>query len=369
MIKSLYTGNTAMRALKGARPLSSTPVTVVSGRGGRSSTSSHTVTVFGATGRMGLYLVNNLGQIGTQLIIPHRCDPFTAQNLKMSSDLGQQHAVHTPDFNDEKKLEELVKYSDVVVNLTGSHRYRLHHSFLDSNVTLTHKIARACKNMEVPCFIHMSSINADPNSISRFYKTKALSEEVVLHELPDAAIICRLADCFHARDDFTHYYARINGRARLLQKGTTNVYKQGHYTYKQPVYGPDVMRAVTNIIRLNDQDRKRLYQFVGPKVYSLHDLFTSITNIVQRDFKPKHMMRKYYAERLFNETYIRYQLISDMPTPGLPGLEDLGIVPSTLEDKGLFWLRNYRIFWQTWDPVDGRRSNIYNNPFGTGEVC
>ena len=37
----------------------------------------------------------------------------------MSSDLGQQHAVHTPDFNDEKKLEELVKYSDVVVNLTG----------------------------------------------------------------------------------------------------------------------------------------------------------------------------------------------------------------------------------------------------------
>ena len=83
MIKSLYTGNTAMRALKGARTLSSTPVTVVSGRGGRSSTSSHTVTVFGATGRMGLYLVNNLGQIGTQLIIPHRCDPFTAQNLKV----------------------------------------------------------------------------------------------------------------------------------------------------------------------------------------------------------------------------------------------------------------------------------------------
>ena len=55
---------------------------------------------------------------------------------------------------------------------------RLHHTFEDSNVALTHKIARACKKMDVPTFIHMSHVNAAHDSPSRFLKSKALSEEV-----------------------------------------------------------------------------------------------------------------------------------------------------------------------------------------------
>ena len=156
MLKTLQTTG---QVLRGARALGTSPVTISSGRGGRSSTNSHTVTVFGATGRMGRYLVNSLGQQGTQIILPHRCDVHTVQYLKvsyseakepaftrlailaqslklsiyfkgvlrgnntffpqLSSDLGQQHPVYTPDFNDEAHLEEVVKYSDVVVNLTG----------------------------------------------------------------------------------------------------------------------------------------------------------------------------------------------------------------------------------------------------------
>ena len=80
MLKTLQSTAQVMR---GVRALSASPVTIASGRGGRSSTNSHTVTIFGATGRMGRYLVNSLGQQGTQLIIPHRCDPYTAQYLKV----------------------------------------------------------------------------------------------------------------------------------------------------------------------------------------------------------------------------------------------------------------------------------------------
>lgn len=366
MLKSLQGGALAVR---GARAFSASPVTVITGRGGRSSTGSHTVTIFGATGRMGRYLVNNLGQIGTQMVIPHRCDPFNAQFLKVSSDLGQQHSIYTPDFNDDAKLEEVVKYSDVVVNLTGSHRPRIHHSFLDSNVTLTHRIARACKNAGVPTFIHMSHVNADPDSPSKFLQTKALSEEVVLHELPNAAIIVRLSDCFHAFDDFSHYFARTNSRQRLYKKGATQIYKSGLYTFKQPVYGPDAMKGVCNIIQTNDQDRHRLYQFVGPKTYSLNEFMEAITDITFRMYKPRFNRVRHLVEAniLKHENYIRYQMVSDMPIPGLPGLEDVGVKPIVFEDKALFWLRNYRIFWQVWDPVDGQRSSIYGNTMGTGE--
>ena len=43
--------------------------------------------------------------------------------------------------------------------------------------------------------------------------------QIVLHELPNAAIIIRSADCFHGWDEFSHYLARINTRKRLIQKG------------------------------------------------------------------------------------------------------------------------------------------------------
>lgn len=52
--------------------------------------------------------------------------------------------------------------------------------------------------------------------------------------------------------------------------GATYLYRGGAYTYMQPVYGPDAMRGVANIVKLNDQERQRLYQFVGPKTYSLN---------------------------------------------------------------------------------------------------
>jgi len=215
----------------------------------------------------------------------------------------------------------------------------------------------------------MSSLSADPDSQCLFYRTKALSEQVVLHELPNSAIIVRAADTFHAFDIMTHYLARINARKRLIQKGRTLIYKEGKATYKAPVYGPDVTRAITNIIMMNDQDRQRLYQFAGPKTYSLNELMESITHLTQRSYKPVHRLipSEILSRVVKSEDFIRYQMTSDTPTAGLPGLEDVGVVPTHFEDKAMLWLRSYRVFWQTWDPIDGRKSDIYNNTLGTGE--
>ena len=40
--------------------------------------------------------------------------------IQVSSDLGQMHFVECNDYNDGDLLRECVKYSDVVVNLTGT---------------------------------------------------------------------------------------------------------------------------------------------------------------------------------------------------------------------------------------------------------
>ena len=59
------------------------------GTGGRSSFSGKVATVFGATGVMGRILVNRLGKMGTQIIVPNRSDELIARPLKLCGDLGQ----------------------------------------------------------------------------------------------------------------------------------------------------------------------------------------------------------------------------------------------------------------------------------------
>lgn len=63
--------------------------TLKRGTGGRSSFNGTVATVFGASGFLGRALVNRLGKMGTQVVVPYRGDPSQVQPLKLAGDLGQ----------------------------------------------------------------------------------------------------------------------------------------------------------------------------------------------------------------------------------------------------------------------------------------
>lgn len=85
--------------------------------GGRSSVSGHTVTVFGATGFLGRYLVSKLAKEGTQVIVPYR-DEDSKRHLKVSGDLGQVVSLEW-DARNPDQIHEAVRHSDTVYNLVG----------------------------------------------------------------------------------------------------------------------------------------------------------------------------------------------------------------------------------------------------------
>ncbi len=59
------------------------------GSGGRSSFSGVVATVFGATGFIGRYVVNRLGRMGSQVVVPYRGDEHDYRHLCPMGDLGQ----------------------------------------------------------------------------------------------------------------------------------------------------------------------------------------------------------------------------------------------------------------------------------------
>ena len=62
---------------------------VKKGTGGRSSFSGVVATVFGATGFIGRYIVNRLGRMGSQVVVPFRGDEHDYRHLRPMGDLGQ----------------------------------------------------------------------------------------------------------------------------------------------------------------------------------------------------------------------------------------------------------------------------------------
>lgn len=60
--------------------------------------------------------------------------------------------------------------------------------------------------------------------------------------------------------------------------------------------------------------------------------------------------------------------ISDTPQEGLPGLVDVGITPTRFEDVAIDWLLYYRPYWNTYDSLDGHRTDVAHHPAGTSNL-
>merc|ERR1719453_823865 len=89
-------------------------------KGGRSSISGITATVFGGYGFMGRYFIEELGLIGSRVYIPYRGCELEVRHLKPMFDLGQLGLMpFSP--RDDASIMETIRSSDVVINMIGKH--------------------------------------------------------------------------------------------------------------------------------------------------------------------------------------------------------------------------------------------------------
>ncbi|XP_074907760.1 NADH dehydrogenase [ubiquinone] 1 alpha subcomplex subunit 9, mitochondrial [Buteo buteo] len=316
------------------------------GRSGRSSVSGIVATVFGATGFLGRYVVNRLGRIGSQVIIPYRCDQYDLMYLRPMGDLGQLLFLEW-DCKDKDSIRRAVEHSNVVINLVGKEWETKNFSFEDEFVNIPKSIAQITREAGVETLIHISHLNASMKSPSKYLRSKAVGENVVREEFPDA-IILKPSEMFGREDRFLNHYANMRwfGGVPLISLGKKTV--------KQPVYVVDVAKAIINAIK--DPDAKgKTYALAGPNRYLLYDMVEYIYAVCFRTFLPYPLPRPLYrlVARFFEinpfEPWITRDKVdrfhtTDMTFPDLPGLEDLGIQPTSLEQKAIEALRRHRRF-------------------------
>nr|XP_015820923.2 NADH dehydrogenase [ubiquinone] 1 alpha subcomplex subunit 9, mitochondrial [Nothobranchius furzeri] len=315
------------------------------GKGGRSSCSGIAATVFGATGFLGRYVVNKLGRIGSQVVVPFRCDQYDLMYIRPMGDLGQIIFMEW-DPRNKDSIQRALEHSNVVINLVGREWETRNNRFEDVFVTIPQQLARAAKEAGVPTFIHVSHLNADIRSPSKYLRNKAVGENVVREEFPEA-IIMKPAEMFGREDRFFNHYANMRWFG-----GAIPLIALGKKTVKQPVYVVDVAQAIVNALR-DPGAKGKTYALVGPSRYLLRDLVEHIYAVAHRPFIPYplprplyHLVAKFFALNPFEpwttpDKVDRFHT-TDMKHPGLPGLEDLGIVPSSVEERAIEILRRHR---------------------------
>jgi len=239
--------------------------------GGRSSVSGVIATVFGCTGFLGRYVVNSLGRVGSQVVIPYRGEEKSYTHLKVMGDLGQIIPLQW-DIRDKDSIRHACRYSNVIINLVGSKYDTRNFTLHNVHVEGAKRIAEVAKELDVDKFIHVSALGASLDASSDWLKTKAEGELAVKSIFPKATIV-RPGTMFGAQDNYLNSIATMMKfwPAYLLLNANTEV---------QPLWVNDVAKAILNMLKIRESEGIT-YELGGPHIVTNRQLVEWVNSLLK----------------------------------------------------------------------------------------
>ena len=306
------------------------------------------VTVFGASGFVGRYVVRELARTGARVRAAVR-RPDRAGFLKPMGDVGQITPIQA-NIRDDAPVPAAVAGADTVINLVGILFPHGKQNFLSLQADGARRVAAAAKAAGAERLIQMSAIGASPNSESVYASTKGIGESYVHDIFPEASIV-RPSLVFGPEDDFFNRFAalaRIAPALPLIGGGPTRL---------QPVYVGDVADAIAAIAAGKGKPGTT-YELGGPRVYSFRRLIEMILEEIGRKRLlvpvpfPVAMVQAAVLELspvpLLTRDQVRLLRHDNVLSGDYPGLDDLAIEPTSLEAILPSYLRRYRRgIWHT----------------------
>jgi NADH dehydrogenase len=186
--------------------------------------------------------------------------------------VGQIHAV-AANLRHPGSVEAAARDADIVINLvgilfeSGRQRFDSVHAFGAEAVAL----AAAAFGARL---VHISAIGAGPDAASRYARSKAMGEQLVLAAMPTATIL-RPSLLFGPEDDFFNKFAALARIAPALPL------IGGGHTRFQPVFAGDVARAILAAID-RPEAGGAVYELGGLEVLSFKALMQFVLATTER---------------------------------------------------------------------------------------
>ncbi|KAK8964068.1 hypothetical protein KSP40_PGU009506 [Platanthera guangdongensis] len=343
-----YTRNVSTISIKGAGNI------VRKGTGGRSSVSGIVATVFGATGFLGRYVVQQLAKMGSQVLVPFRGCEDSQRHLKLMGDLGQ---IVPMKYNprDDKSIKAVMAKANVVLNLIGRDFETRNYSFENVNHAMSQHLAVIAKEHGgIIRFVQISCLGASASSPSKMLRTKAASEESVLQNFPEATVM-RPATIIGTEDRILNRWAQFAkkwGFLPIIGGGSTKI---------QPVYVVDVAAAIVASLKDDGRSMGKIYELGGPEIFTVHELAELMYDVIRE--WPRYVNVPFPIAKAiaFPREFLLNKVPFPMPSPLIFNLDqinaltedavvsenaltfsDLGIQPHKLKGYPVEFLTCYR---------------------------
>jgi uncharacterized protein YbjT (DUF2867 family) len=298
-------------------------------------------TVFGGSGFIGRYIVKRLTHKGFVVRVAVR-DPERALFLKPMGAVGQVVPLYAS-LTNEPTVHRAVDGADLVVNTVGILAENQAGDFHRIHAEGVGRIGRLAAAAGVARVVHISAIGADPEAASRYAATKGSGEALLREAFPTATIL-RPSLVFGPEDAL---FNRFAGMARLMPImpvicGDTRF---------QPVYVGDVADAVMAALVQADTAGS-IYELGGPRVLTFRELLAYILKETGRKRRlvevPMGLARLQarIMELVPGKPLTRDQLLmlqqDNVVAADMPGLQELGVVPTPVELVVPTYLRRFR---------------------------
>jgi uncharacterized protein YbjT (DUF2867 family) len=310
-------------------------------------TTRNVATVFGGSGFIGRYIVKRLTHKGFVVRVAVR-DTEAALFLKPMGAVGQVVPLHASLAN-EATVHRAVEGADLVVNAVGILAEQRAGEFKLIHAEGAGRVARLAAAAGVARLVHISAIGAGPHAASHYAATKGEGEALMRAAFPGVTIL-RPSLVFGPEDQL---FNRFAGMARLSPVmpvicGDTRF---------QPVYVGDVADAVMAALARADT-AGTIYELGGPRVWRFRELLAYILKETGRRRRMVDIpmgiarLQARLMELLPGKPLTRDQLLmlqtDNVVTADMPGLQDLGVMPTPVELVVPLYLRRFQ-------PGGGRR--------------
>ncbi len=297
----------------------------------------HVATVVGGSGFLGRYIVRRLAAAGHIVRVAVR-DPEAALFLKPMGRVGQIVPLFC-DVGHDRGLDRAVEGAEFVINLVGILAERRAGDFSRIQGEGAGRVARLSAAAGVRALVQVSAIGADAASPSRYASSKAAGETAV-HEAYPAATILRPSLVFGPEDQFFNRFGALARMAPVMPVIA------GHSRF-QPVYVGDVADAVMQALERPDA-AGATYELGGPRIMTFREILGWILAQTGRH-RPLVSVPPAAARLLSRLPFSGLtgdQLLllerDNVADPALPGLAELGIVPTPIELIVPSYLARYR---------------------------
>jgi len=294
-------------------------------------------TVIGGSGFLGRYIVKRLAAAGHITRVAGR-DPERAMVLKPMGRVGQVVPLYA-NIGADGTLARAIEGADIVVNLVGILAERKSGDFDRLQAEGAGRVARLSAQYGARHLVHVSAIGADAASPAKYARSKAEGEKLVLAHFPQAVIL-RPSLVFGPEDQFFNRFAALAMISPIMPviAGSSRF---------QPVYVGDVADAAIAALSRPDAAGKT-YELGGPKIMTFREILGWILAQIGRH-RPLVAMPNaaaaFMARIPFSGlTHDQLLMLSrdNVADPALPGLADLGVVPTPIDLIVPGYLARYR---------------------------